>query len=91
MEVVGSLPVPNVQALAAASNGRDHVPPRYIRPDTSVDPVSSDSAGDAIPVIDFSRLIDPHLSFMESQLLARACEEWGFFQVVVIYIYMYIN
>jgi hypothetical protein len=80
MELVGSLPVPNVQSLAAASNG-DHVPPRYIRPEASADPVSF-NCGDAIPAIDFSRLIDPNLCLTESQLLAQACEEWGFFQVI---------
>ncbi|KAJ4777723.1 2-oxoglutarate (2OG) and Fe(II)-dependent oxygenase superfamily protein [Rhynchospora pubera] len=80
MELVGSLPVPNVQALSASSNGR-HVPPRYVRPDVSADPVSS-NGGDAIPVIYFSRLMDPQFSLTESQLLAQACEEWGFFQLI---------
>lgn len=74
---MGSLPVANVQALAAAS--RD-VPKRYIRPEAGAHPVVADCGVD-IPVIDFSRFLDPNSSRDESSKLHLACQNWGFFQV----------
>jgi hypothetical protein len=80
-----SLPVANVQELAAACNdgGVDsqQVPERYL----SKDPASADeevAAGAAIPVIDLDRLIDPRSSSEECAKLASACHHWGFFQLV---------
>ncbi|RWW25454.1 hypothetical protein GW17_00010205 [Ensete ventricosum] len=74
---MGSLPVANVQALAAVS--RD-VPERYIRPEAGAHPVVADCGVD-IPVIDFSRFLDPNSSRDESSKLHLACQNWGFFQV----------
>ncbi|KAG8061849.1 hypothetical protein GUJ93_ZPchr0003g17469 [Zizania palustris] len=79
----GSLPVPNVQALAA-----DVTPTllrRYLRPQPStggVFPTATDvEAG--LPVIDLGRLLDPGLAGQEEAAKLRlACEDWGFFQVV---------
>lgn len=80
MESVGSLPVANVQALAAAS-GQNEVPPRYLRPEAQADPVAHDGNSLEIPVIDMSRLLQTRSSRDESTKLNLACEHWGFFQV----------
>ncbi|KAG1354441.1 putative S-norcoclaurine synthase 1 [Cocos nucifera] len=81
MESVGSLPVANVQALAAASDGLNEVPPRYLRPEAEADPVARVGDSLEVPVIDMSRLLQPELSRDESAKLNLACEQWGFFQV----------
>ncbi|KAF0912011.1 hypothetical protein E2562_012817 [Oryza meyeriana var. granulata] len=73
---MGSLPVPSVQAMVAAT-GSAHVPPRYLRPtDEAVA-----AAGEAeIPVIDFRRL--QLGDGEESACLHMACQDWGFFQLI---------
>lgn len=81
-----SLPVPSVQAMVAATGGA-HVPPRYLRPEVTADAVV---AGAAIPIIDFERLLHPDLPEAcgcgdESARLHAACQEWGFFQVWLIW------
>jgi hypothetical protein len=80
----GSLPVPNVQDLAARP-GDELTPPvlsRYLRDDVD----GADANGDAVssvPVIDLARLLDPSShGDEESAKLKAACEEWGFFQVI---------
>ncbi|XP_073102266.1 2-oxoglutarate-dependent dioxygenase 11-like [Elaeis guineensis] len=76
-----SHPVANVQAFAAAIDGHKDIPPRYIRPEAESDPIVRD--GDCqLPVIDLKRLLDPEFSEEESAKLDRACEEWGFFQLI---------
>ncbi|KAJ3681862.1 hypothetical protein LUZ60_014435 [Juncus effusus] len=80
MKSLYSLPVANVQDLAEATN-ENQVPEIYIRPGPLADPVASDG-GEEIPVIDFSRLLDPEFTHEESSRLARACEDWGFFQLI---------
>ncbi|XP_010919592.2 S-norcoclaurine synthase 1 [Elaeis guineensis] len=82
MESVGSLPVAKVQALAAASNGLNEVPPRYLRPEAEADPVARDGDSLEIPVIDMSRLLQSESSRDESTKLNLACEQWGFFQLI---------
>ncbi|KQK24168.1 S-norcoclaurine synthase 1 [Brachypodium distachyon] len=73
-----SLPVPSVQAMVAATGGAD-VPPRYLRPEAAADAVAGDGE-DQIPIIDYQRLLlDPG---EESALLHRACQDWGFFQLI---------
>lgn len=76
----GSLPVPNVQDLAARP---DHLTPtllrRYLRPHHLSLPADDHHAMAMIPVVDFARLIDHH---EEAAKLRHACEEWGFFQVI---------
>lgn len=75
-----SLPVPNVQEIAA-SLGSAEIPQRYIRPD--VDPVSVASADSVeLPVLDLGQLLDPEAFQEESAKLKMACENWGFFQLV---------
>ena len=76
-----SIPVPNVQALAAASNGSSEIPESYIRPEALVDPVVSNS-GVELPIVDLSRLQDPASYEEESAKLRIAGQEWGFFQVM---------
>ncbi|KAG0546574.1 hypothetical protein BDA96_01G006200 [Sorghum bicolor] len=78
----GSLPVPNVQDLAARP--ADELTPlvlhRYIRDD-----VDADANGDAaasVPVVDLARLLDPSHGEQEAAKLKAACEDWGFFQVL---------
>ena len=79
----GSLPVPNVQALAETCNGTDgQVPERYLIVDagSETEKVVADSAS-AIPIIDLRRLLDPRSSPEECAKLGSACHDWGFFQV----------
>jgi hypothetical protein len=75
----GSLPVPNVQALAASSSLKV-IPQRYIRPEAEEEEVIDDGYGE-IPVLDLRRLLDPVDSRDEMNKFKIACEEWGFFQV----------
>lgn len=75
----GSLPVDNVQALAASENLRE-IPQRYIRPEVTSDVDSADA--DDIPIVDLGRLLDLVYSADEAAKLKMACEEWGFFQLV---------
>ncbi|XP_006644153.1 protein SRG1-like [Oryza brachyantha] len=71
-----SLPVPSVQAMVAATGGTD-VPPRYLR--LGDEAVATDGEAE-IPVIDFQRLKLGHGE--EMTLLHRACQDWGFFQLI---------
>lgn len=77
---VGSLPVPNVQALAADLNGSGDIPHRYVRPEAG-DPVVSDGDSE-IPIIDMMKLLDPDSFAQESGKLHLACQHWGFFQLI---------
>ncbi|TVU31280.1 hypothetical protein EJB05_22961, partial [Eragrostis curvula] len=72
--------VPSVQEMVAASGG-DVVPPRYLRPEVTSDPVAGDTKA-AIPVIDFQRLLDPDASHVELARFHGACQDWGFFQLI---------
>ncbi|XP_039142053.1 protein SRG1-like [Dioscorea cayenensis subsp. rotundata] len=78
----GSLPVPNVQSLAASKEFTE-VPGRYVRPEINSSPVLDSAArhGD-IPIIDLSRLDYLQHSQDEVLKLGLACEEWGFFQLI---------
>ena len=80
---MGSLPVPSVQALVEATGG-DDVPPRYLRPDAAEEAVTGDGDGEAqIPIIDHRRLLlELDHGGEESARLHRACQDWGFFQLV---------
>jgi hypothetical protein len=80
---VGSLPVPNVQALAEICNDPDeHIPERYIRPEASSEEVINNYQGDmAIPIIDLKKLLCPQSSEEECVKLRSACQYWGFFLV----------
>uniref|UniRef100_J3LUY0 Fe2OG dioxygenase domain-containing protein n=1 Tax=Oryza brachyantha TaxID=4533 RepID=J3LUY0_ORYBR len=78
----GSLPVPNVQDLAARP--ADLTPAllrRYLRPPHAATTYDYNDA--RLPVVDLVRLLDPGLAGEEEAAkLSHACEEWGFFQVV---------
>lgn len=82
----GSLQVPVVQELAKQVSGT--VPPRYIRPDH--DPIISDlSSLPQIPVINMQSLFDEGgLKDSELDKLHSACQEWGFFQVLLVNSYL---
>ena len=80
----GSLPVPNVQDLAAHP---DHLTPavlhRYLRPRPNTDEAAGAGAHDdkeGVPVVDLGRILDPELAEEEAAKLKFACEDWGFFQ-----------
>ncbi|KAG9452236.1 hypothetical protein H6P81_005140 [Aristolochia fimbriata] len=75
----GSLPVENVQHLAA--NNQLRVPDRYVRPELEHDLISDDRWQE-IPVIDLGRLLDSRFSQEEKSKLHDACQNWGFFQLV---------
>ncbi|WOL00243.1 hypothetical protein Cni_G08956 [Canna indica] len=76
-----SIPVANVQALAASIADSSSIPPRYIRPEAKTDLVARADEGE-LPVIDFGRLLDPGFSQQESAKLHDACVEWGFFHLI---------
>uniref|UniRef100_J3N4U5 Fe2OG dioxygenase domain-containing protein n=1 Tax=Oryza brachyantha TaxID=4533 RepID=J3N4U5_ORYBR len=80
----GSLPVPNVQALAETCNGPDeHIPERYIRTEAASEKVISNYQGDMeIPIIDLDKLLSPQSSKEECMKLRSACQYWGFFQLI---------
>ncbi|PVH48283.1 hypothetical protein PAHAL_4G298800 [Panicum hallii] len=83
-EAGGSLPVPNVQALAQTYNRSDEqIPERYIRVEEAAEEVIIDHGiSSAIPIIDVSKLLDPDSSKEECAKLGSACRQWGFFQVI---------
>lgn len=82
-EAGGSLPVPNVQALAETYNRSDEqIPGRYMRDEEGDEEVIFDhDLSSAIPIIDVNKLLDPQSSKEECAKLGSACKHWGFFQV----------
>ncbi|KAM0935580.1 putative (S)-norcoclaurine synthase [Dioscorea sansibarensis] len=81
--LIETLPVDNVQALAATLSATDYIPARYIRPEAESEAVIIPGAAtDDIPLIDFHKLLDPNLSDAESSKLHHACQNWGFFQLI---------
>ncbi|KAL6638640.1 hypothetical protein ACP70R_023751 [Stipagrostis hirtigluma subsp. patula] len=83
----GSLPVPNVQDLAARPGDLSpSVLGRYLRdadaPAVLSATIGGDDDDDSVPVLDFARLLDPEHADEEAARLRAACEDWGFFQVV---------
>jgi hypothetical protein len=81
-QVARTIPVRNVQALAACNI--DELTPealdKYIRPDINQDAVLEEHS-DELPVVDLARLFNPDSWEEEAAKLSFACEEWGFFQV----------
>ncbi|XBI51886.1 hypothetical protein VPH35_034343 [Triticum aestivum] len=78
-----TLPVRNVQALAAVAAGEltgDAIE-RYIQPDIDADAVIP-THSDEVPVIDLGKLTGAESMEAETAKLRFACEEWGFFQLV---------
>ncbi|KAM0853520.1 hypothetical protein ACQ4PT_051014 [Festuca glaucescens] len=78
-----SLPVRNVQALAAS--GPDELTAdtieRYIQPDIDAHVVLAEHSSQ-VPVIDLRKLLNAETLEAEAAKLKFACQEWGFFQVV---------
>ncbi|CAM0943413.1 unnamed protein product [Alopecurus aequalis] len=84
-----SLPVPNVQDLAARPEDLALTPTllhRYLRPESNTADLllgaTADDAQEHIPIVDLGRLLDPDSLAEEAARLRSACEDWGFFQVV---------
>ncbi|GJM87619.1 hypothetical protein PR202_ga03591 [Eleusine coracana subsp. coracana] len=82
-ELATTIPVRNVQALAACSPDEltAEVIERYIRPDIDHDAVVVGDYG-KVPVVDLSRLLSKEFVQEETSKLMFACEEWGFFQLL---------
>ncbi|CAN6294301.1 unnamed protein product [Urochloa humidicola] len=80
----GSLPVPNVQALAQNYNiSEEDVPERYIRlEEIAEEVINGHDISSAIPIIDLNKLLDPQSSKEECAKLGSACQQWGFFQLI---------
>ncbi|KAL6906398.1 hypothetical protein ACP4OV_003999 [Aristida adscensionis] len=80
----GSLPVPNVQALAESCiRSGEPIPERYIRVEVGTeDVISGNDSTSAIPVIDLSKLCNPQPSQEERAKLGSACRQWGIFQLI---------
>jgi hypothetical protein len=85
LSVATTIPVSNVQALAARS--ADELPAetlgRYIRPGIDQDAVLEEHS-DELPVVDLGRLLNRESWEQEAAKLKFACEEWGFFQVYML-------
>ncbi|KAK6122232.1 hypothetical protein DH2020_044020 [Rehmannia glutinosa] len=84
-ELGGSLPVENVQQLAAASHNFKDIPNRYIRPELDNHVVVDESL--QIPIIDMTKLCSDEqskgcLDHQELEKLHQACKHWGFFQLI---------
>jgi hypothetical protein len=77
-----TLPVRNVQALAADELAADAIE-RYIQPDIDAHAVLAEHSDD-VPVIDLGKLLCPESVQAEAEKLRFACEEWGFFQVILL-------
>ncbi|KAI4968087.1 hypothetical protein ZWY2020_005435 [Hordeum vulgare] len=77
-----SLPVRNVQALAASAGEltADTIE-RYIQKVVDGDTVLAECS-DEVPIIDLAKLLDAESVEAEAAKLKFACEDWGFFQVV---------
>ncbi|TVU39813.1 hypothetical protein EJB05_13253, partial [Eragrostis curvula] len=81
-QLASSLPVRNVQALAASAEELTAAAlERYIRQDIHDDRVLTEQSGE-VPVIDLDRLLNPSSVEEEAARLRFACEDWGFFQLV---------
>jgi hypothetical protein len=83
----GSLPVPNVQDLAARPQDLTATPTllhRYLLPQPNTVDLQLDGPAheqEHVPVIDLGRLLQDDRA-EEAARLRLACENWGFFQVV---------
>ncbi|XP_065872867.1 protein SRG1-like [Euphorbia lathyris] len=79
-----SLLVPSVQLLAAQQ--LESVPSRYVRDQTIISPFQFDfdnnSPPEPVPLIDMSKLLNPHSQPLELQNLHSACRQWGLFQLI---------
>lgn len=85
-KVLGSsLKVPIVQELAKEK--LRSVPPRYVRYPDHHHPTASDHDHPTpitqIPIIDMRSLLQADSMDSELHRLHKACQEWGFFQVIV--------
>ncbi|KAL6909592.1 hypothetical protein ACP4OV_001873 [Aristida adscensionis] len=80
----GSLPVPNVQDLAARPGDlTPQILGRYLRgADAPALSVAAGVGDAAVPVVDLGRLLDPEHGEEAAATLRAACEDWGFFHVV---------
>ncbi|KAL6897366.1 hypothetical protein ACP4OV_007062 [Aristida adscensionis] len=83
-DIASSLPVRNVQALAAACAEEltAETLGRYVRSDIKSDEVVISEQSGEVPVIDLGRLCNPDSVEEEADRLKFACEEWGFFQLI---------
>ncbi|MQM18543.1 hypothetical protein Taro_051535 [Colocasia esculenta] len=78
-----SLPVLNVQSLAASCHFASSVPHHYIRPELAA--AAAADVSNQLPVIDMGVLLgdqDTPSARDEAAKLRSACEEWGFFHLV---------
>ncbi|KAI4312917.1 hypothetical protein MLD38_037705 [Melastoma candidum] len=81
LQLSGSLPVPNVQALAAEC--LSDIPPRYLRHPDELGQLWPSTVAPEIPVIDMSKLGDrSSRKETEMERLHSACRDWGFFQLI---------
>ncbi|KAI4312904.1 hypothetical protein MLD38_037693 [Melastoma candidum] len=81
LQLSGSLPVANVQALAAEC--LTEIPPSYLRQPDELGPFWPSTVAPQIPVIDMSKLGDDSLrKETEMERLHSASKDWGFFQLI---------
>nr|XP_043634954.1 probable 2-oxoglutarate/Fe(II)-dependent dioxygenase [Erigeron canadensis] len=87
MNLGSSIPVPSVKELVSGKSFLEErvVPDRYLIPTTAANDYPTAAApfsGDPVPVIDFTKLIDPHSQQTQLLKLHNACKNWGIFQLV---------
>ncbi|KAM0934168.1 putative (S)-norcoclaurine synthase [Dioscorea sansibarensis] len=76
-----TLPVPNVQSIADASENCTEIPEKYVRPEVNDSLALNGAAGPGdLPIIDLGRLCQD--SAEEIAKLGLACEEWGYFLLI---------
>ncbi|XP_039142313.1 S-norcoclaurine synthase 1-like [Dioscorea cayenensis subsp. rotundata] len=80
--VTRTLPVPNVQSIADASDNCTEIPEKYVIPEINDSLVLNGAAAGPsdLPIIDFSRLCEQ--SEEEIAKLSLACEDWGYFLLI---------
>ncbi|KAI4312913.1 hypothetical protein MLD38_037701 [Melastoma candidum] len=81
LQLSGSLPVANVQALAAEC--QTEIPPRYLRQPDELGQLWPSTVAPQIPVIDMSKLGNgSSRKETEMERLHYASKDWGFFQLI---------
>ncbi|KAK9145139.1 hypothetical protein Sjap_005042 [Stephania japonica] len=81
MTSFGSLPVPNVQELAAKK--LKEVPYRYVQCEAESEHVAFDMS-DQVPVVDLRNLLHHDLTISSNEMAKFdvVCKDWGFFQLI---------
>ncbi|RDX62830.1 Protein SRG1, partial [Mucuna pruriens] len=84
LELGSPLLIPSVKELAKEALIK--VPERYVRSDIDPPILSNTHSLPQLPVIDLNKLLAEEVKGHELEKLDLACKEWGFFQLLIIFI-----